>query len=95
MDHRRMLFLLRPRQTYMPYALPRDPKQMATRNRMSRDAYASTRQAAPYAPESAPSGTDVVALVKDLAEMHKGGSLTDAEFAAAKAKVLGTDGGAS
>jgi Short C-terminal domain len=81
-----MLFLLRPRQTYMPYALPRDRVQQDAYNQQSREAYASTRRVAPGAPVAA-SG-DPVADLKDLAELHKSGALTDAEFAAMKAKVL-------
>jgi hypothetical protein len=81
-----MLFLMRPRQTYMPYALPRDPKQMREWNTLSNSAYASTRRVAPYVPE-----TDTGAVldkVKELAALHASDALTDEEFAAAKAKVL-------
>ena len=81
-----MLFLLRPRQTYMPYALPRDPKQMHEWNTLSNNAYASTRRVAPYEPH-ADTGA-VVDKMKELAALHASGALTDEEFAAAKAKVL-------
>lgn len=77
-----MLFLLRPRQTWMPYSLPRDPNQMDEWNRLSRDAYGSTRRVAPAA-------ADPLAQVRVLAELHQSGALTDEEFAAGKAKLLG------
>jgi hypothetical protein len=37
-----------------------------------------------------PAAPDPIAQLKDLAELHKSGVLTDAEFAAQKAKVLGS-----
>ena len=88
-----MLFLLRPRQTYMPYALPRDPESTETRNEQLDQAYSSTRRVAATAPspdtgpgDDAP--RDVVADLKDLGALHESGALTEEEFAAAKAKVL-------
>ena len=45
------------------------------------------RQAQP-AP-TAPSGADTLAQLQQLGEMRSAGLLTDAEFAAAKAKILG------
>ena len=45
-----MLFLLRPRQTWMPYARPRERMQQDAYNRSLQDAYASTRGVAPVAP---------------------------------------------
>src|SRR5512146_1878856 len=44
---------------------------------------------APPAPAAAP-GTDVTAELQKLAQLHQSGVLTDAEFAAAKQKLLGT-----
>jgi hypothetical protein len=79
-----MLFLLRPRQTWMPYALPRSREQQDAYNRQLRDAYASTHRVAPYV-------GDPLAAVRELVELHQSGVLTDAEFAAAKAKVLALD----
>ena len=85
-----MLFLLRPRQTWMPYTLPRSRTQQEAYNRQLREAYASTRRVAPPAPgSSTPPPGDPIAHVKELAQLHQSGVLTDAEFAAAKAKVLG------
>jgi len=87
-----MLFLLRPRQTYMPYALPRSRLEQDAYNQQLREAYASTRRVAPYAPESPPAARrDPIAQLKELGELHRSGVLTDAEFAAEKAKVLQTD----
>ena len=80
-----MLFLLRPRQTYLPYALPRDPQQLAERNQLHRQAYDSTRRLPPPAPSAAP---DLVAQLKDLAALHDAGKLSDDEFATLKAKLL-------
>ena len=40
-------------------------------------------------PPPAPAAPDPIAQLKDLAELHKQGVLTDEEFAAQKAKVLG------
>jgi hypothetical protein len=80
-----MLFLLRPRQTYMPYALPRDPQQLAERNELHQRAYDATRRL----PPSEPSGTtDLVAQLQDLAALHDAGKLTDDEFTSLKAKLL-------
>ena len=40
------------------------------------------------APAPAPGGEDVIAKLDQLAQLHASGVLTDAEFAAAKAKLL-------
>jgi hypothetical protein len=93
-----MLFLLRPRQTYMPYALPRDPKGTETWNEELHRAYASTRRVAAPAPSPDPgpgqqAPRDVVDALKDLGALHESGALTDEEFAAAKATVLSGPGG--
>lgn len=45
--------------------------------------------AAPAAP-AAPSEADTIAQLKELAQLKEQGILTDAEFAAQKAKILGT-----
>ena len=37
-----------------------------------------------------PTAPDLTARLKELADMHASGALTDAEFAAAKAKLLGS-----
>jgi hypothetical protein len=54
---------------------------------------AYAQQAAPQqaAPQEAapPGGDDLMASLQKLADLHAAGVLTDAEFAAAKAKLLG------
>jgi len=82
-----MLFLYRPRQTWMPYSLPRNRTDQAEYNRQLQDKFASTRRVAPALPaaEGVP-----LAQLKQLGELHQSGVLTDAEFEAAKAKLLGT-----
>jgi hypothetical protein len=80
-----MLFLLRPRQTWMPYALPRSPAQQHEYNEQLQKAYSSTRRVAPAIP-----ARDPLADLKELAQLHASGVLTDAEFAAQKAKLLGS-----
>ena len=81
-----MLFLYRPRETWMPYALPRNRTQQAEYNRRLQDQFASTRRVAPAVPARAE--PDPIADLKRLGELHQSGVLTDAEFAAAKEKVL-------
>ena len=45
--------------------------------------------AAAPAPAAAPAASDVSSQLQELASMHSSGVLSDEEFAAAKAKVLG------
>ncbi len=85
-----MLFLLRPRQAYMPYALPRNQLEQEAYQRELEQAYASTRRVAPPLSEA----PDLVASLRELAELNHSGALSDEEFAAAKAKVLGPADGA-
>jgi len=47
------------------------------------------QQAAPPPPAAAPAGDDSMDKLKELAQLHDSGVLTDEEFAAAKAKILG------
>ena len=83
----------------MPYRVPRQPTQQAAYNRQLQESYAATRRVAPSplsaedtsAGRSAAAPRDPIADLKDLAELHKSGVLSDAEFTAAKAKLLGTD----
>jgi hypothetical protein len=89
-----MLFLLRPRQTYMPYGLPRDPEGTETWNEQLQKAYSSTRRvAAPTPAADKAASRDVVAELKDLGALHASGALTDEEFATAKATVLSASEG--
>jgi hypothetical protein len=81
-----VLFLLRPRQTWMPYALPRSVPQQNMQSQQLQKAYSSTRRVAPAVP-----APDPVVSLKELAQLHESGSLTDEEFAAAKTQLLGSD----
>jgi hypothetical protein len=87
-----MLFLYRPRQTWMPFSLPRDRTEQAAYNRQLQERFASTHRAAPAppapAPAPAPAPRDPIDGLKELAALHDSGALTDAEFQAAKAKLL-------
>jgi len=52
-------------------------------------AYDQQQQATAGAPAPAPSD-DLTSKIKQLADLHATGALSDAEFAAAKSKLLGT-----
>ena len=80
-----MLFLYRPRQTWMPFASPRNRTQQAAYNRQLQEKFESTRRVAPAVPAAA---HDPLDDLKELGELHRSGVLTDAEFASAKAKLL-------
>ena len=80
-----MLFLYRPRQTWMPFALPRNRTQQAAYNRQLQEKFASTRRVAPAVPATQ---HDLLSDLRELGELHQSGVLTDAEFASAKAKLL-------
>jgi hypothetical protein len=62
-------------------------EQQAQADDQAQEAYAAT-QAPPPAPAAAPAG-DTTAELERLAGLHQSGALTDDEFAAAKAKLLG------
>ena len=81
-----MLFLYRPRQTRMPFVSPRGQSQQAAYNRQLQERFGSTHRRPPAVPAVAP--LDPVAGLKDLAALHERGDLSDAEFQAAKAKLL-------
>lgn len=50
---------------------------------------AAAAQAAQAAPPAAAGGNDLLAQIEQLGQLHANGVLSDAEFAAAKAKLLG------
>jgi Short C-terminal domain len=81
-----MLFLYRPPQTWMPFARPQDMTQQAAYNRQLQDRFNSTRTIAPAVPATAE--RDPVRDLQRLGELHQAGVLTDAEFEAAKARLL-------
>jgi hypothetical protein len=87
-----MLFLYRPRQTYMPFRRPRPRTDQDLYNYQMQQAFSATRQVPAYTPAPAAPVADTLARLKDLAQLHDSGALTDDEFAAAKAKLLGLDG---
>ena len=84
-----MLFLYRPRQTYMPYQLPRNRMQQGAYNRELQDRFDATRQRSAPVPAVTTGSSDPLDQVQALAALHDAGTLTDEEFAAAKARVLG------
>jgi Short C-terminal domain len=89
-----MLFLYRPRQTWMPFRPPRTRTDQDGYNLRMQQAYSATHRVAPYTPATSESAAteDPVARLRELAQLHDAGALSDAEFAAAKAKVLGLGG---
>jgi hypothetical protein len=87
-----VLFLYRPRQTWMPFRRPRPRTDQDAYNLRMQQSYAATRRVPPAAPAPAEApGPDPIARLRDLAHLRETGALDDAEFAAAKAKVLGTE----
>ena len=52
-------------------------------------AYAEPAAPPPAPPPPAPAADDATSEIERLASLHDAGSLTDDEFAAAKAKILG------
>lgn len=68
----------------MPYALPRSRELQDAYNEKLRQAYASTRRVTQPNPEP-------LARVRQLADLHWSGVLTDDEFQAAKARILELD----
>jgi Short C-terminal domain len=81
-----MLFLYRPRQTWMPFSMPRNRTEQAAYNRQLQQQFDSTRRVAPAVPTEAE--RDPIVDLKELAELHASGALSDAEFHTAKAKLL-------
>ena len=89
-----MLFLYRPRQTWMPYRALRPPTQQQRYNRQLQDQFDATRRV-PAPMVGAPDPRrDTVTALKELAELRASGMIDDAEFAVAKAKVLDADSAA-
>ena len=80
-----MLFLYRPRETWMPFALPRNRTQQAAYNRQLQANFESTRRVPPPVPAAE---HDPVKDLQRLGELHRSGVLTDAEFESVKARLL-------
>jgi hypothetical protein len=83
-----MLFLYRPRQTWMPFSTPRNRTEQAAYNRALQDRFASTCRVPPAVPSPAP--RDAIADLNALAALHQTGALSDDEFQSAKSKLLGS-----
>ena len=84
-----MLFLYRPRQTWMPYTPPRRPTEQDAYNRDMQGRFDATHRVAPYSPESgSKASADPITQLKELAQLHTQGQLTDEEFATLKAQIL-------
>jgi hypothetical protein len=74
-------------------------EQQEAINDQAQDAYAATQQLPPQqqeydaepapAPVAAPAGGDTTEQLAQLAQLHSSGALSDEEFTAAKAKLLG------
>ena len=74
-------------------------EQQAAINDQAQEAYAATQQLPPQqenaapapvpAPAPAPAGGDTTEQLSQLAQLHTSGALSDEEFTAAKAKLLG------
>jgi hypothetical protein len=90
-----MLFLYRPRQTWMPFRRPQSHSQQAAYNRHLQEQFDATRRVPLPPPSDAPTppARDPLAQLRELGELHASGMLDDEEFAAAKAKVLGHSDG--
>ena len=80
-----MLFLYRPRQTWMPFASARSRTQQAAYNRRLQEQFESTRRVAPAVPMAT---GDPLGDLSKLGELHRSGVLTDAEFESVKARLL-------
>ena len=94
-----MLFLYRPRQTWMPFARPMSHTQQAAYNRQLQQQFQSTRRVPPALPAPAPppppltapapaAKQDFAASLQRLESLHSSGALSDDEFELAKSKLL-------
>jgi len=68
-------------------AVARNEAEHQAQEAAAQQAAAQPAAAAPAAP--APAGDDITAQLEKLASLHTSGVLSDEEFAAAKAKLLG------
>jgi uncharacterized membrane protein YebE (DUF533 family) len=73
------------------YHMGKKGEQQAQVNDQAQEAYAATQQAPPpaYAPPTPPAPSGATADLDQLVQFHNSGVLTDEEFTAAKAKLLG------
>jgi hypothetical protein len=75
-------------QKYANQAAEQQAQQQALYEQGAADAQAQMAATQPAAP-AAPAAADPMAEIQKLAQLHAAGALTDEEFAAAKAKILG------
>ena len=66
-----------------------DAQQLAAYQQQAAAQQAAAQQAAYQQPAAAPAEDETIAKLKQLAGLHAAGVLSDAEFAAAKARALG------
>jgi len=74
------------------YHMGKKGEQQAQVNEQAQQAYQATQQPAPapaYAPPTPPAPSGATADLDQLVQFHNSGVLTDEEFTAAKAKLLG------
>ncbi|MFF2028168.1 SHOCT domain-containing protein [Streptomyces sp. NPDC058171] len=72
-------------------AANKDAEQQARIDEAAQQQYAEQQAAQQQAPPPpAPAGDDLVSRLQELARLKEAGVLTDEEFAAAKAKLLGS-----
>ena len=75
------------------YHMGKKNEAQANVNDQAQEAYAATAQAPPpppaYAPPTPPAPSGTTADLDQLVQFHNSGVLTDEEFTAAKAKLLG------
>jgi hypothetical protein len=90
-----MLFLYRPRQTWIPYARPREAMRQDAYNQRTQQEFAATRRVAPVgATPDAPAGSTAesnAGKLGKLAQLHESGVLTDEEYTVAKARLSGSE----
>jgi hypothetical protein len=85
-----MLFLYRPPQTYLPYSLPRNIQQQREYNMEMQEKFNATKRVRAPEPERS-----LATRLRELADLHDSGVLSDDEFATFKAKLLADDGNAT
>jgi hypothetical protein len=66
-----------------------DAQQQAVYDQQQQTDALQRQQQAPSAASTGASGNDLASKIKQLADLNAAGALSDAEFAAAKAKLLG------
>lgn len=77
-------------QAQMAAEMQQEQMKAELRAEMAAEAAAAAPPPPPPAPAAAPAADDTMAKLQQLADMKAQGILTDEEFAAAKAKVLGS-----